>query len=180
MRIYREESILAVIDMQERLVPVMSNNEELVNKVAKLIEGCKACEVPVLVTQQYTKGLGDTIEPIKGALPPYTAIDKTAFSCCEASEFAEKLEKSSRKRVIICGIESHVCVLQTAIDLQESGFQPVVIKDCISSRNTDDMEVALNRFKQEGIIISTMESILFEFVTNAKDPSFKAISKLVK
>lgn len=180
MRIYKEDSLLAVIDMQERLVPAMDNKDELVSKVAKLIKGCTACNVPVLVTQQYTRGLGDTVADIKEALPPYEPIEKTAFSCCDADEFTDKLEKSRRKRVVICGIESHVCVLQTAIDLQDSGFQPVVIRDCISSRNPLDLEIALNRFKQEGILISTMESILFEFVGNAKDPSFKAISNLVK
>ncbi len=180
MRILRENTIGLVIDIQERLVPLMEENEQLVENCSKLIQGLQILGLPLLVTQQYTKGLGETIDEIKSLIPDFQYIEKKDFSCLDEPVFAEKLALSGAKNVIICGIESHVCVLQTAIDLKASGYNPVVVFDCVSSRSFDTIDLAAERFRYEGIMMTSMESILFELTRSAGAPGFKEISKLVK
>jgi len=180
MRILRENTIGLVIDIQERLVPVMEENEQFVENCSKLIQGLQILGLPVLVTQQYTKGLGETIDEIKSVIPDFQYIEKKDFSCYDEPAFAEKLDQSGAKNVIICGIESHVCVLQTAIDLKEAGYTPVVVFDCVSSRSFDNVDLAAERFRYEGIMMTSFESILFELTRSAGANGFKEISKLVK
>ncbi len=180
MRILRENSIGLVIDIQERLVPAMEENEVLVENCKKLIQGLQILGVPMLVTQQYTKGLGETIEDVKALFTDFQYIEKKDFSCYDEPVFAEKLAVSGAKNVIICGIESHVCVLQTAIDLKAAGYTPVVVSDCVSSRSFDNLDLAAERFRHEGIMMTSFESILFELTRSAGAPGFKDISKLVK
>jgi len=180
MRILRENSVGLVIDIQERLVPAMEENEVLVENCSKLIEGLHILGLPLLVTQQYTKGLGETIDEIKSLIPDFQYIEKKDFSCLGEPVFAEKLALSGARNVIICGIESHVCVLQTAIDLKEAGYNPVVVFDCVSSRSFDNVDLAAERFRYEGIMMTSMESILFELTRSAGASEFKEISKLVK
>ena len=180
MRILRENTIGLVIDIQERLVPVMEENELFVENCSKLIQGLQILGLPLLVTQQYTKGLGETIEEIKSVINDFQYIEKKDFSCYDEPAFAEKLDQSGAKNVIICGIESHVCVLQTAIDLKEAGYTPVVVFDCVSSRSFDNVDLAAERFRYEGIMMTSLESILFELTRSAGTPGFKEISKLVK
>ncbi len=180
MRILRENTIGLVIDIQERLVPVMEESEQLVENCSKLIQGLQILGLPLLVTQQYTKGLGETIDEIKSLIPDFQYIEKKDFSCLDEPVFAEKLALSGAKNVIICGIESHVCVLQTALDLKASGYHPVVVFDCVSSRSFDNVDLVAERFRYEGIMMTSMESILFELTRSAGAPGFKEISKLVK
>ena len=180
MRILRENTIGLVIDIQERLVPVMEESEQLVENCSKLIQGLQILGLPLLITQQYTKGLGETIDEIKSLFPDFQYIEKKDFSCLDEPVFAEKLALSGAKNVIICGIESHVCVLQTALDLKASGYNPVVVFDCVSSRSFDNVDLAAERFRYEGIMMTSMESILFELTRSAGAPGFKEISKLVK
>jgi len=180
MRILRENTIGLVIDIQERLVPVMEENEQFVENCIKLIQGLQILGLPILLTQQYTKGLGETIDEIKSLIPDFQYIEKKDFSCYDEPVFAEKIALSGAKNVIICGIESHVCVLQTAIDLKAAGYNPVVIVDCVSSRSFDTIDLAAERFRYEGIMMTSFESILFELTRSAGAPGFKEISKLVK
>lgn len=180
MRILRENSIGLVIDIQERLVPAMEENDVLVENCKKLIQGLQILGVPMLVTQQYTKGLGETIEDVKALFPDFQYIEKKDFSCYDEPVFAEKLALSGAKNVIICGIESHVCVMQTAVDLKAAGYTPVVVSDCVSSRSFDNLDLAAERFRHEGIMMTSFESILFELTRSAGAPGFKEISKLVK
>ena len=180
MRILKQNTIGLVIDIQERLVPVMEESEQFVENCSKLIQGLQILGLPVLVTQQYTKGLGETIDEIKSIIPDFQYIEKKDFSCYDEPAFAEKLDQSGAKNVIICGIESHVCVLQTAIDLKEAGYTPVVVFDCVSSRSFDNVDLAAERFRYEGIMMTSFESILFELTRSAGAPEFKEISKLVK
>lgn len=180
MRILKENTIGLVIDIQERLVPVMEENELLVGNCSKLIQGLQVLGLPLLVTQQYTKGLGETVNEIKSVTNDFQYIEKKDFSCYDEAVFAEKLALSGAKNVIVCGIESHVCVLQTAIDLKEAGYTPVVVMDCVSSRSFDNVDLAMERFRYEGIMMTSMESILFELTRSASAPGFREISKLVK
>ena len=180
MRLLREHTIGLVIDIQERLVPVMEESGQLIENCSKLIKGIQILGLPLIITQQYTKGLGGTVTGIKSIIPDFQFIEKKAFSCLDEPVFAEKLAHSGAKNVIICGIESHVCVLQTAIDLNDAGYTPVVAMDCVSSRSFGDADWAAERLHYEGIMMTSCESVLFELTRSAGATEFKEISKLVK
>lgn len=180
MRITKENTIGLVIDIQERLVPAMFEKETLLKNCQTLISGLNELGVQLVVTQQYTKGLGDTAEEIRDVIAGFNYIEKRDFSCCDEPMFTEKLKDLNAKNIIICGIESHVCVLQTAVDLKAAGYNPVVVMDCVSSRVQASIEIAKERFRFEGIMMTSCESILFELTRSAASPEFKAISKLVK
>ncbi len=180
MRIRREKTLGVVVDVQSRLLPHIHENQRIVKNMVKLIKGLKILDIPLVVTQQYTKGLGLTVPQIEEALQDYDPIEKLAFSCCGSPDFMEKITESGKNNVILMGIEAHVCVLQTAIDLAALNYQPVIIADCVSSRKPEDKAIALDRMKTEGAILSTSESILFELCEIAGTPAFKEISKLVK
>jgi nicotinamidase-related amidase len=212
MRIIIEQTSALLIDVQERLFPHMYERETLGQNLSMLLKGLRILGIPLLVTQQYTKGLGPTIpslqetlgwttssafpdqksaaSPDPDATPTLTAtpvpaectpyIEKIAFSCFDEPAFAKALEALGRKRVVLAGIEAHVCVLQTAVDLQQAGYTPVVIENCTSSRRENDKRIAFERFRAEGILVSTYESILFELTREAGTETFKAISNLVK
>jgi nicotinamidase-related amidase len=180
MRIKKEDTIAVVIDVQSKLYPFISENEKLAANTVRLIKGLKAIGIEILVTVQYSKGLGETIEPLQEALGEFRHMEKMSFSCCGDNNFIEAVKKSGKKNVIICGIESHVCVLQTVIDLIEKGYKPVLIEDCVSSRSLNDKKFAVERMRQEGAIISTYESILFELLEVSGTETFKEISKIVK
>jgi nicotinamidase-related amidase len=180
MRIPKDKAALLVIDIQERLFPFISENEKLVKNVPILIEGMKVLEVPVFVTEQYVKGLGTTVPSIATPLGELPRTEKMAFSCCDEPRFMEALALSGKEYVIIAGIESHVCVLQTVIDLIHNGYHPVVVEDCTSSRKLNDKNIAIERMRREGAVITTYESLLFELLRYSGTDPFRAISKLVK
>lgn len=179
-RLKRNETAAVVIDVQEKLFPLIHEHEQLAKNMSILIQGMKVMDIPLLVTQQYTKGLGGTVTQIKDAIGEYHHIEKMAFSCCGDEGFMSVLKKLNKKNVILMGIESHVCVLQTALDLIAEGFQPVVIEDCVSSRKPNDKRIAVERMKQSGAIVSTYESILFELTEVSGTDLFKSIVKLIK
>jgi nicotinamidase-related amidase len=180
LKVNREDSVLVLVDFQERLMPAMKNAQELELATLKLTKGCKAMGLPALITQQYTKGLGATIQSIQEALGEYEAIEKTSFSVMGEPAFVEALEKTGRRTVILAGIEAHVCVQQTALDLLENGYSVFLVIDCISSRSNNDKKYAQRRMSEAGAIGTTYEAILFELCGGSKDPNFKDISALVK
>jgi nicotinamidase-related amidase len=180
MRIHKDKSVLLVIDLQERIFPAIHENEKLLKNVPVLVEGLKALHLPVFVTEQYVKGLGPTVGEIARCIEGIGRIEKSSFSCCDEPKFMLELAACGRDHVIITGIESHVCVLQTVIDLKHSGYHPVVVEDCISSRKPNDKLIALKRMRHEGAIITTYEAVLFELLRYSGGETFKAISKLVK
>jgi nicotinamidase-related amidase len=180
MRILRDQSAAIIIDVQERLLPHIFEGELVLENCTRLIEGLKILSVPMIVTQQYTKGLGPTVPAIASMFQEFDPVEKISFSCCDEPLFLERLHQEGRKNIVICGIEAHVCVLQTCLDLLDRGFVPVVAEDCISSRKASDKRVAVKRMRQEGARITTLESILFELTREAGNPLFKAISALVK
>lgn len=180
MRILKEKTILLVIDVQERLFPLIHEHDKLSLNIPLLIEGIRVLDIPVIVTEQYVKGLGTTIPAIAEKLTGIERIEKGSFSCCDEPGFMMEIASSGKDQVIVAGIESHVCVLQTVIDLQHSGYHPVVVEDCISSRKPNDKVMAIERMRQEGVIITTYEAILFELLRYSGGETFRAISKLVK
>jgi len=180
MRIIKEQSSGLIIDIQEKLHPHIYKHDIISRNVSILIRGLKILNIPVILTQQYTKGLGDTIPDIKEAMGDFAPIEKNSFSCCDEPAFMESLNRLGKKYIIIAGTEAHVCVLQTSIDLIEKDFIPVVVENCISSRKNRDKKTAVDRMRQEGVIITTYESILFELTRFAGTSQFKDISRLVK
>lgn len=190
LKINKEDAVLVGIDFQERLMPAMKNSDELEQAVIKLVKGCRIMEVPVIMTQQYTKGLGPTTAPIATALTEslgeslpevtFEPIEKTSFSAMKEPAFVEALEKTGRKTVIIGGIEAHICVQQTVIDLLENGYSVFVVNDCVSSRSNTDKKYSQRRMGESGAMGTTYESVLFELCGGAKEAGFKQISNLVK
>lgn len=180
MRIKAADCAGLVVDIQERLFPHMHEGEKVLARVGILLEGFNILKIPVLVTEQYPRGLGQTLPQVRELVETAGPIEKISFSCCGEENFRTRLALLEKKYVVICGIEAHVCVLQTVIDLLESELRPVVVADCISSRNPGDLKVALERMRSEGAVITTSESILFELTEVAGTDSFKQISRLVK
>lgn len=176
----KKQTALLIIDMQEKVSAVMLDREFLLKNTIKLIKGCKVLGVPIFMTEQYPKGLGPTESEILEALGAASPIQKMTFSCCGAAELLPALKKKKIGQVVIAGIEAHVCVQQTVLDLLANGFQVHVIRDAISSRKTSDAEAALARLQNAGAVISTTEAALFELLERAGTPQFKEISQLVK
>lgn len=180
MRILQKETAAVVIDIQEKLLPHIHENEYILQNCLKLIGGLQILSVPIIITQQYSKGLGSTVSPIKQKFSEFRYIEKISFSCYEEPTFAEQVLSLGKPSIILCGIETHVCVLQTCLDLLNAGLIPVVVEDCVSSRKPNDKRVALDRMRQEGACITTLESILFELTRKAGNETFKRISGVVK
>ena len=157
MRMIPEETQCMVIDMQEKLLPAMYNRRDCEDRVLMLIRGLRALEIPLLVTQQYTKGLGSSIPQVYEAAGSDVYFDKRTFSCAKDENIVAALKNKNRKNVIICGTEAHVCVLQTCIDLKAMGYQPILVTDGIASRKKSDLKAAI----QEGILVTTAETALF-------------------
>ena len=180
LTIEKDDAIFVAIDFQEKLMPAMADKEELEKKIVKLASGMKVLGIPTIVTQQYTKGLGATIPSVAEALGEFTPIDKTTFSCLKNEEFVSQLESLDRGTVILAGIEAHICVEQTAIQLLEDGYEVALVTDCIQSRDPRNKDIAIERMIQAGVIPTSFESVLYELLGGAKAPEFKAISALVK
>lgn len=178
MRIKQEDSLVLMVDVQEKLFPHIDGKDGLAAKMSMLAAGSKALGVPMIAARQYPQGLGDIIGELRSYCGrPY---DKVTFSCCGDERLLEAIRQSGKKTVILLGIEAHICVLQTVIDLKQHGFLPVVAADAVGSRKTADYEIALRRMEYEGAVLTTVEAILFELCHQAGTDVFKTISRLVK
>lgn len=178
-----DKSVLLVIDIQTRLLANMPTTvaQIMLDNSVKLLQAAERLNIPTLLTEQYPKGLGPTTDDIKLALPDgVQRFEKTSFSCCGCDEFKQKLITCGRRHVVIIGQETHVCVLQTAFDLLRQGLQVFVVEDAVCSCQEPHKINALSRMQQAGIGIITYESVLFEWLRDARHPHFKAISALVR
>ncbi len=175
-----DNTVLLVIDFQERLFPVMHDKQRLLQNVQKLIRGIQALDIPIVLTEQYPKGLGPTIPEIKELLPDVKPIEKVCFNCCDESAFNETLGSLKRRQLLICGIEAHICVYQTAIALLQAGYEVQVVADCVSSRDPENRMVSLFRMGSSGVSPTTTEMTLFELLNVARGDAFKEISNIVK
>jgi len=180
MRFERDKCVGVIVDVQERLYTFMQQKEQLEKNLIVLIKGLRVLGVPLIKTQQYTSGLGPTIDSVDDAMGELPIVEKLSFSCCGEPSFMRALEGAGRKHVILAGIESHVCVLQTALDLLQNGYVPVVVEDCISSRKDSDRATARLRMQAEGVRLSSCESILLELCREAGSDLFKKILPLIK
>ena len=180
MRIERDQAVALVVDYQEKLVPVMHEKELLIRNSEILIQGLNILEVPMYITQQYTKGLGDTVPAIKEALGEFSPMEKTSFSAMGCDEFVTWVKAQGKKTILVCGVESHICVLQSIIDLLREGYRVFIVADCVGSRMVYNKDYAIQRAAQEGAFVTTCEGALYEMVQGAGTPHFKAISKITK
>jgi len=176
----REKTALLIIDIQEKIFQVMLNPEIMIQNTIKLIEGFKVLGSPIFVTEQYPKGLGETENRIKESLKDTVPIQKLSFSCSGAGDLFEILKYKNIKQVAVAGIELHVCVQQTALDLLVGGFQVSLAADACSSRKEKDYNIALARMRTAGVIVTTTEAILFELLNVCGTEEFEKISKIVK
>ena len=174
-----DKTALLVVDIQEKLLRVMHKNKSLVKDVIKLIKGIKVLGIPIYYTEQYPKGLGETAKEIKDELEG-EPIQKLSFSCAGAGNLFEQLKEKNISQVIVCGIEAHVCVQQTTLDLLANGFQVNVPANAVSSRTKIDYKTALQRMGKHGAEITTVEAILFELLNVCTTQEFKDIAKIIK
>lgn len=177
----KDDSVLIIIDIQERLAAVMKERERVIANTLHLIETARLLKTPVIVTEQYPKGLGPTVKEISEGLKDfYRPIEKITFSCCREDAFVNSLKGTGRRKVILCGMETHVCVLQTCIDLLSKGYNVHVVKDAVCSRTKDNFMVGIDFVRSAGAVITCTETVLFQLLERAGTEEFKAISRRIK
>lgn len=176
----RNKTGLLIIDLQERILPVINNYENVLQNALKLIKGFKTLNLPIFFTEQYPKGLGQTSKIILDELEGYTAFQKMSFSCSGAEGLFEEFVNKNLKQIVVCGIEAHVCVQQTVLDLIANEFQVNLVADAVSSRKQIDYEIAISRMQTLGAEVTTTESVLFELLEVCGTNEFKEISRIIK
>ena len=176
----KDNALLVNVDIQERLVPAMKVKDKVIANTLHLIEAAKLLNIPLLVTEQYPKGLGRTVKEIADVLPEYAPIEKITFSCCGEQAFLDAVAAAGRTHVILAGMETHVCVLQTCIDLLRSGYHVHAAADAICSRTKENYRLALEFMRDAGAVITCTESILFQLLEKAGSEEFRTISKRIK
>jgi nicotinamidase-related amidase len=182
-RLQRHEALLLVIDVQEKLMPVIDRGAEVEANIERLVRGCHVLDVPPLLTEQYVKGLGRTVPRVRRALEEtfgYDPIEKSSFSANGAGEFQAALRGLRKKQILVAGVETHVCVYQTVGDLLAAGYDVTLIADAISSRTAENKAVALQRMSRDGAKLSSTEMALFELLGVAGTDEFAQILALVK
>lgn len=176
----RDKVALLIIDVQERLLPAMYEGETLIKNIKKVTEGFNILNCPIFYTEQYPQGLGKTIDDLKTSLQKAQKFEKISFSVVGAESLVETFIKMNIKQIVIAGIETHICVLQSALDLQSEGFQVYVMEDAVTSRKEVDKKTALRRINSKNIDLITVESVLFEILEKAGTQEFKEISRLIR
>lgn len=176
----RERAVLVLIDMQHRLADAMPRRDAVIGASALLARAALTLDIPVIVTRQYPAGLGDTVPEIAEALGAHEPVDKVAFDCLREPAFRARLEATGRRQVVLAGMEAHICVTQTALALNEAGFDVQVVADAVCSRRDADRDVALDRLRAAGVVVTAAESVIYEALGQAGTPEFKAVLELVK
>jgi nicotinamidase-related amidase len=177
MLLNKNNSLMILVDVQEKLIPAVLNSERFIDRCEWILKLATKMDVPVLVSEQYPKGLGRTVQQLCPYLDQKNRIEKLHFSCMQEPHYVQRLQEYNKKQLIIFGIEAHVCVLQTAIEMQEAGFDVYVVVDAVSSRNEQDLKYGLKRMKQAGIHLITAEMVLFEWLRQSGTSDFKVLSK---
>lgn len=176
----RQRSALLLIDFQERLFPHVHEYQRVLSRVDLLVFAAGLLHVPLLVTEQYPRGLGKTIEEIRNALPQFQPLEKMDFSCVPALGFRERLASLHRNQIVLAGIEAHICVAQTALDLVVQGESVFVVADATASRRPLDAQAALRRLESSGATVITAEAVVFEWLRRAGTEEFKALQPRLK
>ncbi len=180
MLLQADQSSLLVVEIQERLAPAIADREALIARTATLIEGAGQLGVPILVSEQYPKGLGHTVAALAPLLETEQTITKTHFSCMREPGFADRLRQAGRKQTVVVGMEAHVCVLQTVLDLLAQRFDVFVVADAIGARTAESKSLAIERMRTAGASVVTVEMVLFEWLERADRPEFRPLSSLIR
>jgi nicotinamidase-related amidase len=176
----KQEAVLVVIDIQERLAAAMKLKDQVVGNCLHLIELAKIVQIPILLTEQYPKGLGTTLPEIQEVLPDYAPFEKTAFDCCREAGFLEKVAATGRKKLLLTGMETHVCILQTALGLMKEGYTVQVVQDAVCSRSKKNFKTGIEFLRDAGTVITGTETVLFQILERAGSEPFKIISRRIK
>jgi nicotinamidase-related amidase len=183
MALARERTALVVCDVQERLFPAMDNDhrEEVMRNIKVLTTSARRLRVPILVTEQYPKGLGHTLQEVLDALGPETErLPKVTFSCCALDAFRARLEATGARQVVLTGIEAHVCVLMSALDLMALGYAVQVAADAVTSRSQANWRLAMDQLRQAGAVVTVTESIVFQLLRQADTDDFRELARLIR
>ncbi|MBN1903834.1 MAG: hydrolase [Deltaproteobacteria bacterium] len=175
-----KNTILAVIDIQGNLALAMHDKESLFKATGQLIKGIKCLEIPMILTEQNPKGLGPTIPEIRELIPDLIAIPKISFSCCNEKTFMEEVKKINKRQILISGIESHICIYQSTINLLDMGYEVHIVTDAVASRDPKNRELALRKMERMGATMTCVEMALFELMRTAEHPRFRDIVKIIK
>jgi nicotinamidase-related amidase len=176
----QQNTALLIIDIQEKLAAVMRQKDQVVKNCLHLIELAGLLQIPILLTEQYPKGLGTTIPEIQEALPMYNPFEKTAYNCCLEAGFLEKVRSLGRKTLLLTGMETHVCVLQTSLGLMQEGYCVHVVQDAVCSRTKNNFKSGLEFMRDAGTVITNTETALFQILERAGTEAFKVISQRIK
>ncbi len=176
----KENTVLLIIDIQEKLAAVMKERERVVKNTLHLIELAKMLMLPVMVTEQYPKGLGTTVEEIREALPFYRPIEKMTFDCCGQPAFLEELKEHNKSNVVLTGMETHICVLQACVGLLRGGINVHVVQDAVCSRTKENWKTGIEFMREAGAVVTCTETVLFQLLKVAGTEEFKKISKRIK
>lgn len=176
----RDNALLLIVDVQERLAVVMREREKVAANTIHIVEAAKLLNIPALLTEQYPKGLGPTVTEIRDALNPYNPIEKITFNCCGEPVFMERIRDIGRKKIILTGMETHVCVLQTCLGLLEESYDVHVVKDAVCSRHKDNFKTGIEFMRDAGAVITCTETVLFQLLEKAGTEEFRTISKRIK
>lgn len=180
MLIKENDCLLLIIDLQEKLLRHIHNQSFLINKSEILIKTFNKLSLPIIITEQYPKGLGKTDPRILSSIDEYSLIEKTSFSCAKDAKFTEQFKSFNKSQIIICGIETHICILQSAFDLLSKGYSLFIVSDAVGSRHINDTVSAIERMNKRNINLVTTEMVIFELLGNSKNDHFKYLSGLVK
>lgn len=176
-----ENSLLFVIDIQERLMPVINKGDTVIFNTRRLLNSAQLLRIPIIVSEQYPQGLGVTVTEVAQSIPKTTpVIAKKSFSVCAVEAIRKELEKYPVSKIVLCGVETHVCILQSAFDFLTMGKEVVLVVDAMGSRFPTDDEIAIRRLESSGVTLATTESIIFEWCGTSEHPQFKTINRFVK
>jgi isochorismatase family protein len=180
LRIKSDDSLLFIVDIQQKLAPAMFAGEVAISNNYKLLQAALHLKLPYLVSEQYSKGIGHTVEMLSALIDPINVIEKMTFSCLDEPVILDRLQQQGRRQIIVTGMECHVCVLQTVLDLLDAGYQVFVVDDCVASRTPENRMLGIERMRQNGAQIVSREMVMFEWLNRAGTDEFKAILPLIK
>lgn len=176
----RDGSVLLIVDVQEKLASKMEERDRITDNIKKLIFSFSTLNLPVIITEQYPNGLGRLIPPLRESMVKYCPIEKITFSCFGEDLFVSELKRLKAKNLVITGMETHICILQTALDALQQGYKVHLPEDAVCSQRKSDWQVGIEKMQRAGVIITSTETLIFELLERADTPEFKAISKIIK
>lgn len=177
MLLNKEQSCLILVDVQEKLAPKIHQSEAMLSRCQSMLELAEALSIPILACEQYPKGLGETVKSLRSYIKPQPPIPKTQFSCWRDAHFQKALQVLGKKQVVVIGIETHVCVLQTSLDLLQAGYEVFVVVDAVGTRHPLENKYGLKRLRQAKAELLTGEMVFFEWIGESGTPLFKSLSK---